>query len=129
MGLHGSLNKKTMFDAYPMLLIHEILESFHGFAVFFMLDLLSVYWQIAMERQHWELTAFTTPHGLFKFCVLIFGLKNAALCFISSILEEIQKQCYQLYIGIIVYSPDLQHLCDLKQMFQQLQKAKPTFNL
>ena len=44
-------------------------------------DQSSGYWQIAMHHKSQEKTAYATHEGLYKFCVMLIGLKNAPALF------------------------------------------------
>lgn len=60
------LNAKThLVPQMPQ--IQKILESFHGTTVFSTLDLKSGYWQLDMEEDSVQKTAFVTSAGLFDF--------------------------------------------------------------
>lgn len=45
--------------------------------VLYTLDLASGYWQIPVAKNDKEKTAFKTPHGLYEYNVMLFGLCNA----------------------------------------------------
>ena len=75
------LNSVTRKDAHPIPRIDESLDALHEACWFSTLDLASGYWQVGVVAEDREKTAFSTPFGLYQFCVMPFGLGNAPSTF------------------------------------------------
>lgn len=78
---YRKLNAVTHQDAYPLPRIDATLESLAGSTLFTTLDLASGYWQVEIEEDDKEKTAFSTEKGHFEFNVMPFGLTNAPATF------------------------------------------------
>ena len=78
---YRKLNKVTKKDSYPLPRVDDLLDSLADAQWFSTLDLRSGYWQVEVNPADREKTAFSTPHGLFQFKVMPFGLCNAPSTF------------------------------------------------
>ena len=59
--LTRKLNAVTTADAYPLPRVDDILEALNGNTLFSTLDLRSAYWQVSMDPNDCEKTAFSPP--------------------------------------------------------------------
>ena len=75
------VNAVSKFDAYPMPRIDELMDRLGMFTYFMTLDCTKGYWQIPLSLAAREITAFSTPLGLYQFKVLPNGLLGAPATF------------------------------------------------
>ena len=127
------LNAITVFDATPIPNQEELLLQITNSKIFSKLDLTKGYWQIPMDEESREFTAFQTPLGLFQWKFMPFGLVNAPATFaymMRVLLRDIP--------GVISFFDDIlintetfeEHLYVLKTVLQKLRQcgltAKPS---
>ena len=73
---YTDLNDVCPKDSFPLLCIDQIVDALVGHGKLSFLDAFSGYHQIPMYPPDVEKTSFITPHGLFCYNVMPFGLKN-----------------------------------------------------
>jgi hypothetical protein len=78
---YRKLNSVTKKDAYPIPRIDDMLSKLGGAEWFTTLDLASGYWQVEMDPESQDKTAFTTEFGIYEFTIMPFGLTNAPATF------------------------------------------------
>lgn len=66
---------------YPLPRIDDILDNLGRAKYFSSLDLASGYWQVELDEESWQKSAFTTHRGLYEFIRMPFGLCNALVTF------------------------------------------------
>eukprot|EP00731_Ephydatia_muelleri_P034765 Em0075g18a len=67
---YRKLNSITRKDAYPLPRIDDSLDALNGSKWFSTLDLICGYWQVEMDENDRQKTAFCTQEGLFEFKVI-----------------------------------------------------------
>ena len=128
---YRKLNSITTRDAYPIPRIDDTLDALQEAKFVSTLDLRSGYWQVEMDKESKEKTAFITHKGLYEFNVMPYGLTNAPATFqrlMDIVLAGLKWQCCLVYIDdVVIYSPTFeQHLVDLEKVFQALSDAQLT---
>ena len=128
---YRKLNSITTRDAYPIPRIDDTLDALQEAKFVSTLDLRSGYWQVEMDKESKEKTAFITHKGHYEFNVMPYGLTNAPATFqrlMDIVLAGLKWQCCLVYIDdVVIYSPTFeQHLVDLEKVFQALSDAQLT---
>ncbi|KAG3058447.1 hypothetical protein PI124_g23174 [Phytophthora idaei] len=78
---YRKLNAVTVKDCYPMPLIDDMLDVLGNAKLFSTMDIASGYWNVPMDPNSVEKTAFTSKFGLYEWLVMPFGLYNAVPAF------------------------------------------------
>jgi len=125
---YRKLNDLTIKDSYPLPRIDDTLDTLSGSIWFSTLDLKSGYWQVGIEPDDKEKTAFSAGNGLWQFKVMPFGLCNAPATFerlMEYVLKGLHWKTCLLYLDdIIIMGKDFNcHLKNIEEIFKRLQAA------
>ena len=130
------LNSWTKKDSHPLPCICETLDSLVGSAYYSTFDLTSGFWQVPMDEESKQYTAFTLGSmGLFECEWMPFGLCNVPATFqrlMQNCLGELNLTYCLIYLdNVIVYSRmPAEHLQRMRVVFDRLRmhglKLKPT---
>jgi hypothetical protein len=74
---YTDLNKHCLKDPFPLPRIDQVVDSTAGSILLCFLDCYSGYHQIALHPDDEDKTTFITPHDIYCYKVMTFGLKNA----------------------------------------------------
>jgi hypothetical protein len=91
---YTDLNKHCPKDPFPLPLIDQVVDSTAGSVLLCFLDCYSGYHQIALHPDDEDKTTFITPHDIYCYKVMTFGLKNAGETYQKAI-----EKCLKSKIG------------------------------
>jgi hypothetical protein len=101
---YQGLNKVTIANRYPLLIMSELQDRVRGAKIFTKIDLKNGYNLIRIKPgDEWK-TAFKTRYGLYEYTVMPFGLSNAPATF-QNMMNHIFRDLLDL--GLIVYLDDI----------------------
>lgn len=127
------LNAITEKDRHPLPLIDDQIDQLRGYKYFTTLDLYSGYYQVEMEENSKEKTAFVTCYGQYEFNRMPFGLTNAPSVFqrlINRVLGTLRGTSAMAYLDDILCPGRTfeEGLKNLKDVFKVLEENKLTLN-
>ncbi|XP_070155191.1 uncharacterized protein [Polyergus mexicanus] len=128
------LNSVSKKDAYPLPYMNAILDKLRAARYISTIDLSQAYFQVPLENNSRELTAFTVPgKGLFHFTRMPFGLIGAPATF-QRLLDrligpEMEPHAFAYLDDIVIVTRTFEeHLVWLKRVLDRIKEAGLTIN-
>ncbi|GJX47490.1 reverse transcriptase domain-containing protein [Tanacetum coccineum] len=123
-----NLNKACPQDCYPLPEIDWKVESLYGYPFKCFLDAYKGYHQIQMAEMDEEKTAFHTPHGVYCYTKMSFGLKNAGATYQRLVDKAFEKQVgrnLEVYVDDLVIKShtEVELLRDIEETFAAVRQA------
>ena len=130
---YTDLNEAYPKDSFPLPLIKQIVDAAIGHELLSFLDAFSGYNQISMHSPDAEKTTFITPHRLYCYNVMPFGLKNAGATyqsFVTKIFRPLLGNTMKAYINnLLVKSKEhFDHAKHLQEAFELLRRYDMKLN-
>lgn len=128
------LNRVTKRDTYPLPRVSTVIDNLRNAKFLTTIDLNSAFWQIPLEDNSKEKTAFAVPgRGLFHFKVMPFGLVNASQTQqrLMDILFHSDEDKVWAYLDDIVICSSTweEHVTLIEKVMNILHSAKLTINV
>ena len=126
---YRKVNSVTKKDSYPLPRIDDTLDALVGSRWFSTLDLASGYWQVEMDPEDTEKTAFCTgAGGLYQWNVLPFGLTSAGATFerlMERVLQGLHWETCLIYLDdVIIFAKDVEtHINRLDAVLTRIKEA------
>ena len=132
-GDYRALNRLTIPNKYPRLLISELLDNTRGGKWFTRLHLKNGFNLTRVEAgPEWK-TGFRTKKGLFEYTVMPFGLTNAPATFqeVMDTIFQDEEPCVWHMDDILIYggSTEAEHQAFVDKVLQQYVKQELAVNL
>ncbi|KAI5735703.1 hypothetical protein M8J77_021620 [Diaphorina citri] len=125
---YRKLNDKTVNDRYPLPNITDLLDKLGRCVYFTTLDLASGFYQIEMDENSIQKTAFNTEGGHYEYLRMPMGLKNSPSTFqrvMDDVLRGLVNECCLVYLDdIIIFGSSLQqHLQNIRKVLTRLRDS------
>ena len=122
---YTDLNDACPKDNFPLPRIDQIVDASSGHGMLSFLDSFSGYHHIPMHPLNAVKTAFITPHGLFYYNVMPFGLKNARATYqrlVTKIFRPLLRKTMEVYIDdmLVKFKERSDHVTHLQEEFELL---------
>ena len=127
------VNKKMIFDSYPIPMIKCILRKIEGKVFVTCIDLHWGFWNVRLKEDSKEYTAFKTAKGLYEWNVIPFGICNSPGEFQRAVdlaIQDISSKV-QAYIDDISFGTNSweNHIKWLRRLFSKLRESGFYINL
>ena len=118
-------NAITIVDAHLLPIVNDTVDKIERKKYYTSIDLASRYWQVEIDENSQDITAFIIPWGLYQFNVMPFGLINAPATFqrlMNYILHDYLNDFVVIYLNDILVCSDTfeEHLAHLRKVFIKL---------
>jgi hypothetical protein len=104
---YRGLNKITVKNRYPLLLIKEILNRLNGAAIYTKFDFKNAYYRIRIRKEDEWKTIFKIRYNYFEYKIILFNFINAPVIFqtyINKTLADLININYVTYFNnILIY--------------------------
>ena len=119
------LNSQTIKNKFPLPRVDQMFDQLQGASVFTSLDLQSGYYQIRINAEDVQKTAFITPFGSYQWKVLSMGLSNAAPTFqavMNRLFAKHREYCCVYLDDLMIFSKNpadhAKHLATVLQVLK-----------
>ena len=122
---YTDLNDTCPKDSFPLTCIDQIVDASAGHGILSFLDAFSGCHQIPMHTPNAEKTSFITPHGLYCYNVMPFGLKNVGATYqrlVTKMFRSFLSSTMEVYIDdmLVKSKQRSDHAVHLQQTFDLL---------
>ena len=121
---YTDLNEACPKDSFPLPRINQIVDFAARHRILMFLDAFSGYHQIPMHPPNAEKTTFITPHGLYCYNVMPFGLKNVGATY-----QRLVTEIFRLLLGNTMEAYINDMLVKSKERFDHIQHLQGAFEL
>jgi hypothetical protein len=130
---YTDLNKHCPKDPFPLPRIDQVVDSTADSILLCFLDCYSGYHQIALPPDDEDKTAFKTPHDIYCYEVMTFGLKNAGATYQKAIQKCLKTQVgknVEAYVDDVVVKTieEDKLIADLTETFANLREFQWKLN-